>query len=328
MTSAALDPFSGPVWVATSQNGTSWGFAGGKGGSREDSPCEKSAPFPRHSDQLPTAAYGWETLGTRFFGSILGLGCMPCTTAASRPQGSVAVASWQWIRLRNHGCEAPSWIMLWVHTEPLRIARRNRIWLLAVSTVCFAAVANVQNPDDVRLLIDETNAPVSHAQPQLAPLACQHLYVARARLGKPFDGLLHLVPVAVWQPFQIPGRVRAKQDSLHAPLRRSCSNGMSGDASAKDDATEARSSSVSGSSSSGAVKIASSTGSANARRILRAAGTSLSGMWSTRVCNSWRSISAITPPLSSLPPLCRHSRIGVEARLYLAMSRSGMASGR
>src|ERR1022692_1506107 len=105
--------------------------------------------------------------------------------------------------------------------------RRNRIWLLAVSTVCFAAVANVQNPDDVRLLIDETNAPVSHAQPQLAPLACQHLYVARARLGKPFDGLLHLVPVAVWQPFQIPGRLRAKQDSLHAPLRRRSANGMS-----------------------------------------------------------------------------------------------------
>jgi hypothetical protein len=64
--------------------------------------------------------------------------------------------------------------------------------------VCFAAVANVQNPDDVRLLIDETNSPISHAQPELAPLARQHLYVARAGLGKPFDGLLYLVPVAVW----------------------------------------------------------------------------------------------------------------------------------
>src|ERR1035437_2251497 len=167
---------------------------------------------------------------------------------------------------------------------------------LAVSTVCFAAVANVQNADGVRLLIDETNSPVSHAQTELAPLACQHLCVARAGFGKPFDGLLHLVPVAVWQPLQIPGRLRAKQDSLHARMRRSCSNGMSGDASARDDVTEARSSSVSGSSSSGAVRIASSTESANARRILRAAGTSLSGMWSTKVCNSRRSISAITPP--------------------------------
>src|SRR5450759_3301933 len=176
---------------------------------------------------------------------------------------------------------------------------------LAVSTVCFAAVANVQNPDDVRLLINETNSPVSHAQPELAPLACQHLYVARAALDKPFDGLLHLVPITVWQPFQIPGRLRAKQDSFHARVRRSCSNGMSGDASARDDATEARSSSVSGSSSSGAARIASSTGSANARRTLRAAGTSVSGMWSTKVCNSWRSISAITPPLSSLLPPCR-----------------------
>jgi hypothetical protein len=69
---------------------------------------------------------------------------------------------------------------------------------VAGSTVRFAAVANVQNPDDVRLLIDETNSPVSHAQPQLAPLTCQHLYVARAGLGKPVDGPLHLVPVAVW----------------------------------------------------------------------------------------------------------------------------------
>src|ERR1019366_859026 len=52
--------------------------------------------------------------------------------------------------------------------------------------------------------------------------------------------------------FQIPGRLRAEQHSLHARLRRSCSNGMSGDASARDDATEARSSSVSRSSSRGA----------------------------------------------------------------------------
>src|ERR1035438_7853214 len=174
------------------------------------------------------------------------------------------------------------------------------------STVCFAAVANVQNPNDVRLLIHETNSPVSDAQPELAPLACQHLYVASAGLGKPFDGLLHLVPAAVWQPFQIPGRLGAKQDSLHARIRRSCSNGMSGDASARDAATVASSSSVSGSSSSGAVRIANSTGSTNARRTLRAAGISLSGMWATKVCNSWRSISAITPPLSSLLPLCRH----------------------
>src|ERR1035438_6220014 len=46
--------------------------------------------------------------------------------------------------------------------------------------------------------VHETNSPVSHAQPQLSPLACQHLYVARTGLGKPFDGLFHPVPVAVW----------------------------------------------------------------------------------------------------------------------------------
>ena len=100
---------------------------------------------------------------------------------------------------------------------------------------------------------------MARSSPELAPLACQHLYIAGAGLGKPFDGILHLVPITVRQPFQIPGRLRAKQDSFQARMRRSCSNGMSEDGSARDDATEARSSSVSGSSSSGAVRIASST---------------------------------------------------------------------
>src|ERR1035441_10184568 len=84
-----------------------------------------------------------------------------------------------------------------------------------------------------------------------------------------------------------------------SPLRsnyRTSANGMSEDGSARDDATEARSSSVSGSSSSGAARIASSTGSANARSTLHAAATSLSDRKSTRVCNSWRSISSIAPP--------------------------------
>ena len=118
------------------------------------------------------------------------------------------------------------------------------------------------------------------------------------------------------RPFQIPGRLRAEQNLLHARLRRSCSNGMSGDASARDDATEARSSSVSGSSSSGAARIASSTGSANARRTLRAAGTSLSGMWSTKVCSSRRSISVSKAPLSEF--YCRGSA-GEASRAGLVM---------
>jgi len=49
----------------------------------------------------------------------------------------------------------------------------------------------------VRLFIDEANSPVSRAQPKLARLAFQHLYVAKAGAGKPFNGFFHLVPVAV-----------------------------------------------------------------------------------------------------------------------------------
>jgi hypothetical protein len=47
------------------------------------------------------------------------------------------------------------------------------------------------------LRVDEPNPPASHAQPDLAPLARQHFDVAKTGLGKPFDGLLDQVPVAV-----------------------------------------------------------------------------------------------------------------------------------
>jgi len=97
------------------------------------------------------------------------------------------------------------------------------------------AVASVLSCEERGRRIDETNPPVSHAQPELAPLASQHLPVA----------------------------------------------------------TEVRSSSVSGSSSSGAARIASSTGSANARRILRARRHIALRNVVPKMCNSWRSISAV-----------------------------------
>jgi hypothetical protein len=58
-------------------------------------------------------------------------------------------------------------------------------------------MANMQNPDNVGLLVDEANSPVSHPQPELAPLAGQHLYIAKPGLGKPFNGLLHLATIMV-----------------------------------------------------------------------------------------------------------------------------------
>ena len=45
------------------------------------------------------------------------------------------------------------------------LAEFNARAAAAVSTVGFAPIANVQNPDDVRLLIVEANSPVTHAQP-------------------------------------------------------------------------------------------------------------------------------------------------------------------
>ena len=68
----------------------------------------------------------------------------------------------------------------------------------AVSTVGFEPVSNVQNPDDVRLLIDEPNSPVTHAQPELTPFTSEHLHVTMPGLGEPFDGILNLIPTGVW----------------------------------------------------------------------------------------------------------------------------------
>ena len=122
---------------------------------------------------------------------------------------SVILLRWQKLRadgvaevidatLTRHAAELRSGVAITVSQRATRVRNLPLGPPSPAGKVRFSAVPNMQNPDDVRLFIHETNSPVSHTQPQLPPLACQHLYVARAGLGKPFDGLFHPVPVAVW----------------------------------------------------------------------------------------------------------------------------------
>src|SRR5260370_36326309 len=97
-------------------------------------------------------------------------------------------------------------------------------WLCEVAqrpdlSVRFPAIADPDHANDIGVFKDESDSPVSGAEPVVPLSARKELYVAGAGRGKACNGVLHQVSIADLQRFQFADRLRTKEDALHLRLR-------------------------------------------------------------------------------------------------------------
>ena len=82
-------------------------------------------------------------------------------------------------------------------------------------TVCLAAIMDMQDADRIRMLVEETDAPVADAQTHMAFGPCQHLQVAVAGVSEAFDRSFYQFAVAPLQRIEVFRRSWAEENALH-----------------------------------------------------------------------------------------------------------------